>query len=167
MVGENDTIRRNLIECNFKQERSRFCLSFLSHGWASVLSAYRSRQRGGMDLIEIHIFFRNKHYSIPSFFHYYLNRLQFKFHKIADNVIVETKICNAHLHRVTIILKRNHRYFKHQHKIFIEYYIRQRKHLVWIEVSISEFTRRGNIDFQGIFNVLPSVGWKDNDIKLE
>lgn len=86
--------------------------------------------RGGMDLIEIHIFFRNKDYSIPSFFHYYLNRLQFKFHKTADNVIVETKICNAHLHRVTIILKRNHRYFKHQHKIFIEYYIRQRKHLV-------------------------------------
>lgn len=100
VVGENDTIRRNLIECNFKQERSRFCLSFLSRGWASVLSAYRPRQRG-MNLFnrDSYFFQKQKITTLPFLFFHYLNHLQFKFRKTEDNIVVETKIFNAHLHR--------------------------------------------------------------------
>lgn len=57
--------------------------------------------RGGwIYLIEIHIFFRNRRLPLyRSFFFHYLNHLQFKFRKTEDNIVVETKIFNAHLHR--------------------------------------------------------------------
>lgn len=117
VVGENDTIRRNLIECNFKQERSRFCLSFLSRGWASVLSAYRPRQRG-MNLFnrDSYFFQKQKITTLPFFFFFIIWIIyNLNFVKLRTILLLKRKYSTLICIGITITLKRNHRYFEHQH----------------------------------------------------
>lgn len=117
VVGENDTIRRNLIECNFKQERSRFCLSFLSRGWASVLSAYRPRQRG-MNLFnrDSYFFQKQKITTLPFFFFFIIWIIyNLNFVKLRTILLLKRKYSTLICIGITITLKRNRRYFEHQH----------------------------------------------------
>lgn len=112
MVGENDSTQSYRVQFQTRTIPILFIVSFARMSVGFIRLSFSTG-----DLIEIHIFFFFSETKITPYV--YRSFLLFKsftnlnFIKLRTTTLLlsKRKICNAHLHRVTITLKRDHRYF--------------------------------------------------------